>query len=164
MIERNPVVVTSPGDRDIVVKRDFNAPRDLVFAAYTQPELLRRWFGPHGYTLAECAIDLRVGGHWRYLVRGDDGSEMVLQGYFREVEPPALLVTTEVFGEEYIVDVESIASARFDESDGRTTLTITVRYPTGATRDQMALSGMAEGMGQGYERLDDLLAQLSDGD
>ena len=160
--ERHPVHVTSPGERDIVVRRDFDAPRNAVFAAYTRPALLRRWFGPHGYTLVECVIDLRIGGHWRYLVRGDDGSEMVLQGYFSEVEPPALLVTTQVFGEGYIADDASIATARFDEHDGCTTLTITVRYPTGEVRDQMAMSGMAEGMGQGYERLDDLLAESPD--
>jgi uncharacterized protein YndB with AHSA1/START domain len=161
--ERNAVVVTAPGDREIVVERVFDAPRVAVFAAYTQPELLRRWFGPHGYTLTECVIDLTVGGHWRYVVRGprgqsDDGSEMILQGYYREVDPPELLVTTQVFGDLYIADNASLASARFDEHDGRTTLTITVRYATGEERDRMATSGMAEGMGQGYERLDDLLA------
>ena len=75
-----------------------------------------------------------------------------------EVEPPELLVTTQVFGDEYIADNAAIASARFDEHDGRTTLTISVRYATAEERDQMARSGMAEGMGQGYERLDDLLA------
>ena len=153
------MVVTSPGDREIVVTRDFDAPRLAVFAAYTRPDLLRRWFGPHGYTLTECAIDLSVGGHWRYVVRGDtDGSEMILQGYYREVEPPELLVTTQVFGDEYIADNASLASAHFDEHEGRTTLTITVRYATGEERDQMAMSGMADGMGQGYERLDELLA------
>jgi uncharacterized protein YndB with AHSA1/START domain len=157
--ERNPVIVTAPGDREIVVERVFDAPRRAVFAAYTQPDLLRRWFGPHGYTLTDCVIDLTVGGHWRYVVRGDDdGSEMILQGYYREVDPPMLLVTTQVFGDVYIADNASLASARFDEYDGRTRLTITVRYATGEERDQMATSGMAEGMGQGYERLDDLLA------
>ena len=165
MTERNPVIVTAPGDREIVVQREFDAPRRAVFAAYTQPDLLRRWFGPHGFTLTECDIDLSVGGHWRYVVRGPDGpdgdgSEMVLQGYYREVEPPELLVTTQVFGDDYIADNASLASARFDEHAGRTTLTITVRYATGEERDQMAMSGMAEGMGQGYERLDDLLATL----
>ena len=165
MVERNPVLVTAPGDRDIVVERAFDAPRRAVFAAYTQPDLLRRWFGPHGFTLTECEIDLRVGGHWRYVVRGPslngtDRNEMILQGYYREVEPPELLVTTQVFGDEYIADNASIASARFEEHDGRTTLTISVRYATGAERDEMATSGMAEGMGQGYERLDDLLATM----
>ena len=160
MVERNPVIVTAPGEREIVVQREFDAPRRAVFAAYTEPDLLRRWFGPHGFTLTECAIDLNVGGHWRYVVRGDDGSEMILQGYYREVDPPARLVTTQVFGDEYIADDASLASAQFDEHEGRTTLTITVRYATGEERDEMATSGMAEGMGQGFERLDDLLATL----
>jgi uncharacterized protein YndB with AHSA1/START domain len=163
--ERHAVVVTAPGDREIVVRRDFDAPRTTVFAAYTRPELLRRWFGPHGYTLSECDVDLRVGGRWRYVVRGprdngNDGSEMILQGVYREVDPPALLVTTQVFGAEYVADNASLVSARFDEHDGRTALTITVRYATGEERDEMAMSGMAEGMGQGYERLDDLLATM----
>ena len=158
MASGHQVHVSSPGERDIVVRRDFDAPREAVFAAYTRPELLRRWFGPHGYTLTDCAIDLRVGGHWRYLVNGDDGSAMVLQGYFCEVEPPLLLVTTQVFGDEYVAGSASIATARFDERDGRTTLTITVRYPTGEIRDEMATTGMADGMGQGFDRLDDVLA------
>lgn len=158
--ERNPVSVTAPGDREIVVQRDFNAPRQAVFAAYTQPALLRRWFGPYGFTLSECDIDLRVDGHWRYVVRGDDGSEMIMQGYFREIDPPRLLVTTQVFGDVYVADDASIATAQFDERDGRTTLTITVRYPTAEQRDRMAMSGMADGMGEGYERLDDLLASM----
>jgi uncharacterized protein YndB with AHSA1/START domain len=83
---------------------------------------------------------------------------MILQGYYREVDPPARLVTTQVFGDEYIADDASLASAQFDEHEGRTTLTITVRYATREERDEMATSGMAEGMGQGFERLDDVLA------
>jgi uncharacterized protein YndB with AHSA1/START domain len=129
-----------------------------VFAAYTRPELLRRWFGPRGHTLTECTLDLRVGGHWRYVVVGADGRAMVLQGYFATVEPPALLVTSQVFGEPYVADDASMVTARFDEHAGRTTLTISVRYPTGQIRDEMARSGMADGMGQGFERLDDVLA------
>lgn len=163
MAERHQVVVTAPGDRDIVVERSFDAPREAVFAAYTQPDLLRRWFGPHGHTLVECDVDLRVGGRWRYRVAGDDGSDMVLHGIFRAVEPPSRLVTTQVFGEEYAAEDESIVTARFDEHEGRTTLTITVRYPNGDARDQMAMSGMADGMGQGFDRLDAVLAVVVEG-
>ena len=154
--------LTTPGDREIVMARDFAAPRERLFDAYTKPELLRRWFGPHGYALVECDIDLRVGGHWRYLVRGLDGSEMTLQGVYQEIVRPELLVTTQTFDEgDYIADNASLVSTSFVEHDGGTTLTTTVRYPTPEMRDEIARSGMAEGFGQGLERLDELVASLA---
>ena len=155
--------VSTPGELEIVVARDFRAPRQLVFDAYTKPELLRRWFGPHGYTLVVCEIDLRVDGHWCYVVRGSDGSDMTLQGYFREIVRPEILVTTQTFDEgEYIADNASLCTTTFLERDGITTLTTTVRYATPELRDEMARSGMADGMGSGYERLEDLLATMTD--
>ncbi len=155
--------VSTPGDREIVIARDFRAPRQLVFDAYTKPELLRRWFGPHGYTLVACDIDLRVDGHWRYVVRRPDGTTMTLQGYFQEVVRPEVLITTQTFDEgDYIADNASLCTTTFLERDGTTTLTTRVRYPTPDVRDEMARSGMADGMGGGYERLADLLVTLND--
>lgn len=155
--------VSTPGDREIVIARDFRAPRQRVFDAYTKPDLLRRWFGPHGYTLVVCDIDLRVDGHWRYVVRGPDGSDMTLQGYFREVVRPEVLITTQTFDEgDYIADNASLCTTTFVERDGNTTLTTTVRYATPEVRNEMARSGMADGLGGGYERLAGLLVTLND--
>lgn len=154
--------VSTPGDREIVIARDFRAPRQLVFDAYTKPDLLRRWFGPLGYTLVVCDIDLRVDGHWHYVVRGADGSDMTLQGYFREIVPAEVLVTTQTFDEDdYIADNASLCTTTFVEREGTTTLTTVVRYATTALRDEMARSGMADGMGSGYERLAELLASIN---
>ncbi|MDQ3542730.1 MAG: SRPBCC domain-containing protein, partial [Actinomycetota bacterium] len=91
--------LTTPGDREIVMTREFRAPRHRVYDAYTKPELLRRWFGPHGYSLVVCDIDLRVDGHWRYVVRGPDGSDMTLQGFYQEIVRAELLVSTQTFDE-----------------------------------------------------------------
>ena len=163
MSDRLELRITTPGDREIVMAREFRAPRDRVFDAYTRPELLRRWFGPHGYSLVVCDIDFRVDGHWRYVVRGPDGSDMTLQGVYHEIVRPELLVTTETFDEgEYIADNASLVTTSFDEHDVGTTVTTTVRYATAEQRDEMARSGMAAGVGSGYERLEELLASMTD--
>jgi uncharacterized protein YndB with AHSA1/START domain len=87
--------VTSPGDLDIVMEREFNAPRALVFEAWTSCEQLKRWWGPPTWSLPECEIDLRVGGRWRYLMRGEGGEEMGMNGEYMEVAGPGRLVSTE---------------------------------------------------------------------
>src|SRR5215204_4254236 len=90
------LTVTTPSDREIEVTRAFNAPRSLVFDAYTKPKLVKRWFGgPEGWSLAECDVDLRAGGAWHYLLRGPEGMEMGFGGVYREVVAPERLVTTE---------------------------------------------------------------------
>src|SRR4029079_16263900 len=120
-------IVTTPSDRAIVMTRVFNAPRRLVFEAWTKPELLARWFGPRGWTVPVCEIDLRPGGAYRYVLRGPDGAEMGMRGVYREIVPPERLVCTEVFDQ--WPDSESVITALLTEQDGKTTWTATVVYP-----------------------------------
>src|SRR5487761_182445 len=89
--------VTTPTEREIVLTRVFDAPRNLVFDAYTKPELLKRWFGPRGWSLAVCEVDLKVGGAWRFVVRGPNGADMGMGSIYREIVPSERLVSTESF-------------------------------------------------------------------
>lgn len=149
--------ITAPTDREIVVVRDFNAPRRLVFDCMTKPELLRRWMlGPPGWTMPVCEIDLRVGGAYRYVWHGPNGEEMGMRGAYHEIAPPDRLVATELFDG---ADDPSLVTSELVEHGGRTTLTTTILYPSKAVRDAMLATDMAAGMEAGYARLDALLAQ-----
>ena len=154
------IAVATPTDRDIVITREFAAPRARVFAAHTEPDLLKRWFGPHGWRLTVCEIDLRIGGAWRYVMHGPDDQEMVLRGAYLELDPPARLVTTENNGDcDARAEHESIVTLELTEHAGRTTLTNTVRFPTREIRDAVLASGMDRGVAQGYERLADTIGR-----
>src|ERR671926_209174 len=118
--------VTTPTDREVVMTRVFDAPRRLVFDAFTRPELLNRWFGPRGWSLAVCEVDLRVGGTFRFVLRGPGGREMGMRGVYREVVPPERSVHAESFDD---YPGESVVTAVFTERGGKTTLTATVLYP-----------------------------------
>jgi uncharacterized protein YndB with AHSA1/START domain len=156
------LTVTARGDRQIVMTRVFNAPRELVFDAWTRPELLARWFGGPGSSLPVCEIDLRPGGSFRYVLRRPDGSEVVMRGEYREVVPPERLVTTESF--EGFSEVgwrpedQTLTTALFEEQDGKTTWTATVLYPSKEVRDAaLGLSPAWEGMGKSLDRLAEML-------
>lgn len=152
------VEVTTPTDREIVLARNFAAPLDLVFAALTTPDLLRRWYGARGWNLVSCEIDLRVGGAWRYASEGPNGERMVQSGVYRVVDAPRLLVSTERFDDQSY-EGESIVSHHLVERDGVTKLTTTVRYASQAARDTVLRYPMARGVGESYERLDVVLAE-----
>jgi len=148
-------VFATPNDREIVITRVVDAPRRLVFDAWTKPELVPKWLlGPEGWSMPVCEIDLRVGGSWHYVWRKDDGAEMEMRGTYREVAPPGRLVSTERWGPEW---PETVNTVTFVESGGRTTVTITVSYPSKEARDAALRTGMKEGMEQGFVRLDALL-------
>jgi uncharacterized protein YndB with AHSA1/START domain len=148
-----------PTDREIVMTRVVDAPRRIVFDALSNPKHVPNWLtGPDGWTMPVCEIDLRPGGAWRYVYRKDDGSEMTLQGSYREVAPPERLVATESWGPQW---PETVNTTVLTESDGQTTITITVRYPSKAARDAALQTGMKEGMDQGFARLDALLDTLA---
>lgn len=146
--------VTTPAPREIVMTREFAAPRTLVFEAYTRPELLRRWFGPHGHELVECEVDLRVGGVWRFVVKAPDDSTMTLHGIYREIAAPERIVSMETNEDCEAEDGTGTTSTlTFDERDGRTTLTNRLVFVSEEIRDMMIELGMQHGVGQGYERL-----------
>lgn len=148
--------LTTPTDREIVLSREFDAPRALVFKALTTPELLKRWLGPRDWTLETCEIDLRVGGAWRQVHRGPDGSEMGMRGVYREVSPPDRIVTTEAF--DGWAEGEATVTTTLAEHAGRTTMTTTVLYPSREVRDGMLSTDMESGVGEGYDRLAELLS------
>ena len=150
--------ITTPGDREIVMTRVFDAPRQLVFDAHTKPELLRRWFaGPPGWELVTCTIDLRVGGSYRYVWRGPDGAEMGMGGVYREIVPPERIVTSETFDQPWYPG-EAQGTLVLREERGKTTLTTTVRYASREARDMVLKSGMEQGVSAGYDRLAEFLA------
>lgn len=150
--------VTTPSDREILITRDFNAPRDLVFDAHTKPELVKRWmFGPDGWIFTVCEIDLRVGGKYRFVWRKDD-EEMGMGGTYREVARPERLVSSELFDEDW-TGGETTNTMVLAERGTGTRLTTTLLYGSKEARDGALQSGMDEGMAAGYARLDAILAE-----
>ena len=155
----SPLQVTAPGERDIVMTRVFDAPRTLVFDAYTKPELVRRWLlGPPGWSMPVCEIDLRVGGTYRYVWRHDTkGTEMGMGGVYREIVAPERIVSTERFDEAWYPG-EAVGTLVLVERGGKTTLTVTMRYESRAARDAVLKSGMESGVAASYDRLATILA------
>jgi uncharacterized protein YndB with AHSA1/START domain len=155
----NALTVTTPTARTIVLTRAFDAPRHLVFDALTKPELLPRWFGARGWNLILCEVDLRVGGAWRFVSRGPDGTDMGHGGVYREVTPPERLVCTELFDNQSYPG-ETVITHELVQHTDRTTLTSTVLYATAEGRDTVLRYPMARGVGEGYDRLAHLLAAV----
>ena len=150
--------LTAPGEREIVMTRVLDAPRQLVFDAFTKPELLKQWLlGPPGWSMPVCEIDLRVGGKYRYVWRKDsDGTEMGMGGVYREIVVPERLVTTERFDEAWYPG-EAVGTLVLVEQRGRTTVTQTMRYESREARDAVLKSGMEKGVAASYDRLAELL-------
>jgi uncharacterized protein YndB with AHSA1/START domain len=151
--------VETRGDREIVMTRIFDAPRDLVFKALTTPALLKRWFGPHGWTLTECEVDLRVGGAWRFLSKGPDGRTMGMRGVYREIVPPERIEYTESF-DEWAEQGSAVITTTLVERDGRTTLTCVSLAPSREVRDAVLATGMEHGAAETYDRLADMLQSV----
>lgn len=146
------------GDREIVVTRIFDAPRHLVFDAYTKPQLVKRWLlGPDGWSMPVCEIDLRAGGKYRYVWRSDsDGREMGMGGVYREVVVPGRIVATEKFDEAWYPG-EAVNTIVLVEQAGKTALTQTILYDSRETRDAVLKSPMQTGMAASYDRLEKFL-------
>ena len=153
--------LTTQGDREMVMTRAIDAPRRLVFGAFTKPELVKRWLlGPPGWSMPICEIDLRVGGVYRYVWRRDsDGSEMGMGGVYREIVSPERLVATEKFDQAWYPG-ESVSTTVFVEQGGKTTITQTVLYQSREARDAVLKSGMERGVAASYDRLAELVASL----
>ncbi len=148
--------VSTPSEREIVIRRDFEAPAALVWEALTTPALLVRWWGPEWAPLVAAEVDLRVGGDWRYLCRDAGGAEMGWHGTYREIEPTTRIVSTEVF--EGYPDAQSVNTTTLREVDGVTTLQTVVLHSSKEHRDGHLQSGMEAGMQQTFDRLEHLLA------
>ena len=150
--------VTLPTDEQILITREFDAPRHLVYKAWTTPELVKRWWsGGHGeVTIAE--IDLRVGGMWRYVMVANEGFEVGFHGEYREIVPDERLVTTEVY--EGMPDGEAVDTLTLTEADGRTTMTIVVQHSCKDHRDAHVNSGMEAGMQKSMDLLEQVAVSL----
>lgn len=161
-MKRAALKITPSGDRDLVMTRDFAAPRKLVYDAHTKPELVRQWLGGlPGWTMPVCEMDVRVGGTYRWVWRQEtDGTTMGMGGVYREVKAPERLVTTEKFDEAWYPG-ESLNTLVLTEKGGRTTLTQTMRYESAAAREAVIKSGMEEGVTVSYDRLEDVLAAMA---
>jgi uncharacterized protein YndB with AHSA1/START domain len=153
--------ITAHGEREIVVTRVFDAPRQLVFDAYTKPELIKRWLlGPDGWSMPICETDLRTGGKYRYVWKNEtDGHEMGMGGVYREVISPERIVVTEVFDEAWYPG-EAVDTIVLVEQNGMTTLTQTILYNSRETRDVVLKSPAQTGMAASYDRLEKFLPSL----
>jgi uncharacterized protein YndB with AHSA1/START domain len=152
------LTVTTPTDREILMTRVFDAPRDLVFDVWTKPEHLPHWLlGPEGWTMPVCEVDLRPGGAWHFVWRRADGTEMEMRGVYREVAPPERVVSTESWGGDW---PETLNTLVLSEENGKTTLTNTVLYPSKEARDAALKTGMKDGVIASFDRVAALLALL----
>lgn len=161
--------VTESADREFVITRVFDAPRSLAFKAWTDPKHMAQWWGPHNYTNPVCEMDVRPGGAWRIVMRGPDGADHPAKGVYREIVEPERLVMTinhSELSEEWhdLVNpnrdkrmgkpaLEALMTATFEEHQGKTTLTVRMRFESGAVRDALLKIGMSEGWSQCLERL-----------
>lgn len=152
-------VTTTQGDRNIVMTRLFDAPRQLVFEALTQPEHIRRWWGclEEGYSVPVCEVDLRVGGAWRFVNRLP-GGEAEFYGEYREIAPPDRLVFSEIYAP--FPDAESLVTTVLTEEDGQTRMTATITYKSEEVRKMVLGTGMEQGAGLSYDRLEELVGKL----
>ena len=151
--------LTTPSDREIVVTRVVNAPRNLVFDVWTKPEHVAHWMvGPQGWTMPVCEIDLRPGGAWHFVWRSADGAELAMRGVYREVVPPERLVCTESWGSDW---PETLNTLLLSEEHGRTTIRQHILYVSKEARDAALKTGMKEGMDVSYERLDEYLRTIA---
>ena len=156
--------VTLPTEEQILITREFNAPKHLVYKAWTTPELVKRWWSGHRGAMTIVEIDLRVGGTWRYVMEAEGGSEVAFHGMFREIVPNERIVTTEVYempGADPLPDAEApLNIVDFTEVGGRTTLSLLVQCSTKELRDLIINSGMEVGMQEQMDLLEEIAITL----
>lgn len=160
---KNTLKVTTPGDRQILMTRTFDAPRRLVWDTMSKPELLKRWlFGPPGWVMTVCDDELKVGGTFRWVWKSPDGGDLIMTGVYREVVPPERVVRTEAFTMAGAPPMgEQLATLVLAEQGDQTRLTLTLHYDSKEDRDGALASGMEHGVAAGYDRLDGILAEDS---
>lgn len=156
---KNTTTVERRSDRELVVTRKFNAPAQAVFDAWTQPEMLKRWWAPRsrGVTLLSCEADIRVGGRYRYAFGRDPQSPMVFTGVYKEVDAPKRIVSTQVF--EQMPAGEAIVTVTFEENRGKTELVIHQLFPSKEALDGAVSSHMEKGMRETLDQLEELVGR-----
>ena len=150
--------VTLPTDNQILITRDFDAPRQLVYRAWTTPELVKRWWSGRRGEVTSIEIDLRVGGRWRYVMNANEGFEVAFHGEYREIVPDERIVSTEVY--EGMPGAEALDTITFTEVDGRTTVEILVEHDSKEGRDAHIESGMEDGMQEAMDLLEEVAVSL----
>jgi uncharacterized protein YndB with AHSA1/START domain len=151
-------VVTLPSDTQILITREFAAPKHLVFQAWTTPELIGRWWSGDRGEVTSVVVDLRVGGSWRYVMKANAGFEVAFRGEFREIIPNERIVTTELF--EGMPDAEALSTLSLSESNGRTTLALLVDHTSKEHRDAHINSGMEDGMQESMDHLEQVALSI----
>jgi uncharacterized protein YndB with AHSA1/START domain len=152
-------VVTLPTDTQILITREFAAPKHLVYKSWTTPDLIKRWWSGDRGEVTSVEVDLRVGGTWRYVMTANAGFEVAFHGEYREIVPNERIVGTEVY--EGMPDAYAITTATFTEEDGRTTVTMLVQHTSQEDRDMHINSGMEGGMQEAMDHLEELAVSLS---
>jgi uncharacterized protein YndB with AHSA1/START domain len=153
--------VTLPADTQILIAREFDAPKELVWKAWTTPELVKQWWHANRGEVTVAEIDLRVGGTWRYVSVTDDGFEVAFHGEYREIEPYDRLVSTEAYeGVPNPDENATVNTMTFEENDGRTTVTILVEAPSKQVRDAIIESGMEAGMQDALDLMEQVAISL----
>ena len=158
MTSSGKAVVTLPTDTQILITRDFDAPRHLVYKAWTTPELIKRWWSGDRGTVTLAEVDLRVGGTWRYVMTANQGFEVAFHGEYKEIVPNERIVATEVF--EGMPEGEALTTNTFTEKDGRTTLTMLSEHSSQMFRDMVVNSGMEGGMQESMDHLEQVAISL----
>lgn len=158
MTTTNSAEVTLPTDTKILITREFDAPRHLVYRAYTTPELIKRWWGGERGEVTSAEVDLRPGGTWRYVMIANAGFKVAFHGEYREIVPGERIVTTDVF--EGMPDAAAVTTTTFAEKDGRTTLSILVEHSSQQYRDAHINSGMEGGMQESMNKLEQVARSL----
>jgi len=165
MVTKNRTVVKAePGKQEVLIIREFDAPRELVFKAFVDPELYAQWLGPSRFTMILEKFEPRNGGSWRYIHKDKDGNEFAFHGVYHEVLEPSRLIDTFEFEGLPEKGHVSLETARFEDMPGgKTKLVVQVVFQSVADRDGMLQSGMEEGLSESYDRLEDLLEKILKG-
>ena len=151
--------LTLPSDREVVMTREFDAPRNLVFDAWTRPEMLKQWLEAPGRKMEICEIDLQIGGKYRFVWRGEGKKDVGMYGVYREIVSPERFVRTESW-EDWEAD-ETIVTTALAEHEGKTALTVTVLFPSKEIRDQILKAGIEDGAGESFDKLAEFLASAA---
>jgi uncharacterized protein YndB with AHSA1/START domain len=160
MSAKHKLVITTPSDSEIMMTREFDAPRSLVWEMFTKPEHIKQWWG-YGFTSdVTVEMDVRVGGTYRFVGKSKDGSVVPFKGEYREIDPPSRVVFTEIFDVDMAREHPAVITTTFTEHDGKTKMELVARYDSKQTRDIVLGSGMEHGAAASYNKIDDMLAAL----
>jgi uncharacterized protein YndB with AHSA1/START domain len=157
-MSKNKLVITTPSDSEILMTREFDAPRALVWEMFTNPEHLKQWWGGGMHENVSVEMDVRVGGTYRFVGKMPDGTLVPFKGEYREIDPPSRVVFTEIFDVDMARDHPSVITTTFTEANGKTTMNVLCRYDRKETRDIVLSSGMEHGAAASYDAIERMLA------